>query len=428
MKLLAMKENILQFIWKLQLLPLNSLISTNGQPIQILNVGFENLGEGPDFLQAKVEINHQVWAGNVEIHINSSDWYAHHHEADPNYDAVILHVVWEHDVEIFRKSNEIVATLELKPLIPEELLHKFQQLFDKNKKWINCENDIHSIQNFVFKNWLERLYFERLEQKSLLFEAVLDKTKKDWEQTLFVLLAKNFGSKINGTAFYNMAASFDFPILRKVSHNLVSIEALLFGQSGLLESKYESNYYNELKKEYEYLQVKFKLSPINLGQVQFFRLRPPNFPTIRLSQLAVLYHTHQNVFSKFMAMNRMEEYYAFFEISTSNYWETHFTFDKESKKTRKKITASFVDLLLINTIIPLKFMYLKSNGISDYSAILSLIEQLKPEGNTIIEHFNALKIKAENAFESQGLIQLKNEYCSKQRCLECVVGKELLKN
>lgn len=424
----AMKENLLQFIWKLQLLPLNNLISTSGQAIQIINLGIENLGEGPDFLQAKIEIENQLWAGNIEIHINSSDWYAHHHETDMNYDAVILHVVWEHDVQIFRKNNEIVATLELKNLISKELLQKFQQLFDKNKKWINCEKDIHTIQPFVFKNWLERLYFERLEEKSVLFDAILNKTKKDWEQTLFILLSKNFGSKINGASFLTMASSFNFSVLRKVSHNLVSIEALLLGQAGLLEVMHESNYFKELKKEHEYLCVKFKLNPINKGQVQFFRLRPPNFPTIRLSQLAVLYHIHQNVFSKFIEMSSVEEYYTFFEISTTEYWETHFTFDKESKKSKKKLTKSFVDLLLMNTIIPLKFMYLKSNGISDYGEIITLIEQLKPEQNSIIEHFGALKIKAENAFESQGLIQLKNEYCSKQRCLHCAVGKELLKN
>ncbi|WP_299525293.1 DUF2851 family protein [uncultured Lutibacter sp.] len=422
-----MKENLLHFIWKLKLFSSKNLQTVNGEIIEIISTGIENSNSGPDFLNAKITINKQLWAGNVEIHINSSDWYAHNHEVDENYDAVILHVVWEHDVEIFRKSNEAIATLELKNYISKDLLNKHNQLFSKTKKWINCENDISTINSFVLAHWFERLYFERLEQKSIQIQQILTKTNTDWESTLFVLLAKNFGLKINADAFMNFANSFDFSIVRKVSFKPDELEALFFGQAGLLSKTSESVYFIKLKEQYDYLKLKFKLIPISNNQVQFFRLRPNNFPTIRLSQLASLYGTHQNLFSKIIEINTIEGYYDLLNVSTSKFWKTHYTFEKESKTSEKKLTKSFVDLLLINTIIPLKFMYLKSLGKSDFSTLISIIEQIKPEKNTIISNFNDLKIKSNNAFESQALIQLKNEYCNKQLCLQCSIGKELLK-
>tara|TARA_R110001583_G_scaffold114876_6_gene265403 strand:+ start:14268 stop:15539 length:1272 start_codon:yes stop_codon:yes gene_type:complete len=423
-----MKENLLHFIWKLKLFTTKNLQTTNKEIIEINSVGIENSNEGPDFLNAKIVINEQLWAGNVEIHLKSSDWYAHNHEIDENYDAVILHVVWEHDVEIFRKSEVEIATLELKNYISKDLLNKHLQLFSKPKKWINCENDIFSIDSFVLNNWVERLYFERLEHKSKQIQQILSATNNNWEATLFNLLAKNFGLKINADAFLNFSKSFEFSIVRKVSSNSEQLEALFLGQAGLLSNEYESNYYKKLKETYEYLRVKFKLSPISKGEIQFFRLRPNNFPTIRISQLAELYHLYQNLFSKVIEITTLDGFYDLFNVSTSQFWKTHYTFDKESKKSTKKLTKSFVDLLLINTIIPLKFMHLKSLGNTDYSAIFSIIEKIKPEKNTIITKFNELKIKSNNAGQTQALLQLKNEYCNKQLCLQCAVGKELLKS
>lgn len=421
-----MKENLLHFIWKLKLFSFKNLQTTNGEIVEIISTGIENSNAGPDFLNAKITINEQLWAGNVEIHINSSDWYAHNHEIDENYDSVILHVVWEHDVEIFRKSNDAIATLELKNYIQKDILKKHEQLFSKTKKWINCEQDINKVDLFILKHWFERLYFERLEQKSQQINQILTETTNNWEATLFVLLAKNFGLKINADAFLNFATSFDFSILRKISSKPGQVEALFFGQAGLLSNNFESEYYRKLKDEYEYLKLKFKLTPISNNQVQFFRLRPNNFPTIRLSQLALLYSSYQNLFSKVIEIQPVEYFYSLFNTSTSQFWETHYTFEKESKKSVKKLTKSFVDLLLINTIIPLKFMYLKSLGKSDFSSVISIIEQVKPEKNTIISNFKDLKIRSSNAFETQALLQLKNKYCSKQLCLQCSIGKELL--
>lgn len=422
-----MKENLLHFIWKLKLFSSKKMLSTNDQSIEITSAGIENLNSGPDFFNAKIEIDNQVWAGNVEIHINSSDWYKHNHEIDENYDSVILHVVWEHDVEIYRKNGEAITTLELKNYISNEVLKNYEQLFNKNHNWINCEKNINSVDSFVMDNWLERLYFERLEQKSLFINQVLTANLNNWEATLFILLSKNFGLKVNADAFLNFARSFDFSIVRKVSSNIEQLEALFFGQAGLLFNEKESVYFNKLKQEYEYLRVKFNVTPISKGEVQFFRLRPNNFPTIRLSQLAFLLNKNQNLFSKIIEVNSLEGFYKLFEVSTLPFWETHYTFETTSKKSTKKLTKSFIDLLLINTILPLKFVYLKSIGKSDFSSIFSVLEQIKPEKNTIISNFELLKIKSQNAFKTQALLQLKNEYCNKQLCLQCSIGKELLK-
>lgn len=423
-----MKEDLLHFIWKLKLFSTGKLQSTNGEKVEIISNGNQNFNSGPDFLNAKILIDNQLWAGNVEIHINSSDWYVHHHELDENYDSVILHVVWEHDVAIYRKTNEVITTLELKNFISNDLLKNYKQLFSKNKNWINCESEINTISPFVLFNWFERLYINRIENKSKLIEQILKETNNNWEATFFILLMKNFGLKVNGEAFYTTAKSINFSIVRKVSSNIEQLEALFFGQAGLLLNEVESQYFNSLKAEYDYLTVKFHLKPILKEQVQFFRLRPNNFPTIRLSQIAFLYNTYQSLFSKVIEIETIEDYYKLFNITTSPFWETHFTFEKESKKSVKKLSKSFIDLLLINTIIPIKFWYLKSIGKDDVSSIISIAENIKPESNSIISKFNNLKIRSENAFKTQALLELKNEYCNKQLCLQCAIGKELLKN
>jgi len=423
-----MRENLLHFVWKLQLFSTKKIRSTKGEVIYIKSTGLENFNAGPDFLNAKIEINGQLWAGNVEIHVNSSDWYVHNHEIDENYDSVILHVVWEHDLEVFRKTNKPIATLELKNYIPKEVLLNYQQLFDEHKKWINCEKSISAVNKFLLFHWFERLYFERLEKKSEQVNELLKTSNNNWEATLFTLLAKNFGLKTNGEAFIEFAKSFDFSIVRKVSHNKLQLEALFFGQAGLLLNRCESTYFEVLKKEYAYLKIKYKLTPISKVHMRFFRLRPNNFPTIRLSQLANLYHVYQHLFSEVIEIKTVEGFYELFNISTSLFWESHYTFEKESKRSTKKFTKSFIDLLLINTIIPIKFIYLKSLGKLDFSELLTIVNTIKPEKNTIVSKFNSLNISSVDAFETQALLQLRNEYCRKKLCLQCEIGKEILRN
>lgn len=422
-----MQEEFLHYLWKHKKIIANSLKTTKGELVSIINVGEHNHNTGPDFFNAQLKIGEQLWAGNLEIHIKSSDWYLHNHETDVNYDNVILHVVWEHDTEIFRKDNTKIPTLELKHYVPQDALNGYQKLFNNNRKWINCENDFASTPEFIMSNWLERLYFERLERKANDITALLHENTNNWESVLFKMLFKNFGLKVNGDAFASIANSFDFSIIRKQQSNLLGLEALLFGQAGLLEDDCQEAYFLELAKEYQFLKQKFTLTNTNVTSLQFFRLRPPNFPTIRMSQLANMYYLHQNLFSKIIAANTLNEFYTFFTVETSTFWETHYTFNKASKASKKKVTKAFVDLLLINTIIPIKFSYAKQLGKTIDEEIIRMLQQITSEKNSIVDKFNGLKKVSHSALESQALLQLKNEYCDKNKCLKCVVGNSLLK-
>jgi len=422
-----MKEDLLHYLWQYKLFYTTSLKTTNGACLELVSVGSPNEKSGPDFFNAQLRIADQLWAGNVEIHIKSSDWYVHHHEEDVAYDNVILHVVWEHDVEVFTSENSAIPTLELQGLVSKELLESYRKLFSKQQKWINCEKDISTVDAFVVEYWKERLYFERLEKKAIAIEQLLVASKYNWEAVLFQLLAKNFGLNVNGTAFFEMAKQLDFSIIRKESYHLINLESLFFGQLGMLEGGEDDTYCNQLQKEYAYQQKKYNLNREGIATVEYFRLRPSNFPTIRIAQLASLYASQQNLFSKLMSLTTVNEFYDLLVIVTSDYWNTHYTFGKESIKKNKKLTKSFIDLLLINTILPLKFVYLKVYDKFESSEFIYLIQQLKSEKNGVIDHFNTLKIKSKNAFDSQALLQLKNEYCTSQKCLQCAIGSYLLR-
>ncbi|WP_026755226.1 DUF2851 family protein [Sediminibacter sp. Hel_I_10] len=421
-----MQEDVLHYIWKHKKLDVLSLRTTQDEVVEIISVGRHNFNSGPDFFNAQLKIGNQLWAGNVEIHIKSSDWYVHNHEQDVAYDNVILHVVHEHDTDVFRKNNTVIPTLELKNVINPQVLANYDRLFSKGHKWINCEADIQDIDNFVVSNWLQRLFIERLERKSKLIEELLKQSKNDWEAVLFKMLTKSFGLKVNGEAFLSIANSIDFSVIRKVQSNQEQLESLLFGQSGLLDTPNSEPYYHMLKSNYEFLSQKFQLENTHLTPLQFFRLRPPNFPTIRLSQLATLYAQEPNLFSKVIEINSVEEFYKVFRVGTSNFWKSHYTFDKISKTSEKRLTTAFVDLILINTILPLKFCYAKHQGMGLGDEISELMGQIKPEVNGITKGFERLKVKTDSALDSQALIQLKSEYCDKNRCLQCAIGNSLL--
>jgi hypothetical protein len=423
-----MKEEFLYYAWQYQLFYKSTLKSVHRQEINVLKFGVQNKNSGPDFLNAHIKMGDETWVGNVEMHVKSSDWYVHNHENDSNYDAVILHVVWEHDVEVFTKKNQPIPTLELKNYIDKELIIKFNGLINDSKRWIPCEQQIHQMEPFLLHNWLERLYFERLEQKSEFIKELLQETNFDFESVLFRLLAKNFGLKINGEGFFKLASSLDFSIIQKVRFDEIQLSALLFGQAGFLEDELEIPLYKQLQTEYQYLKHKYQLQSIHKNNFQFFRMRPPNFPTIRLAQLINLIFQQQHLFSKIIEIDQKEDFYKLFNVQVLDFWKTHFTFETTSKKSPKKLTKSFVDLLLINTIIPLKFIYLQTKTDFDEETILRLIHQITPEKNAIIEGFADLHITAKNAMESQALIELKNNYCTKKRCLQCAIGIKLVRN
>ena len=425
--LFAMKEEFLHYVWKYQLFSIHNLITTTQETLTIIKPGTHNHNSGTDFLNAHLKIDDQLWVGNVEIHLKSSDWYAHHHEVDENYDAVILHVVWEDDAAVFMKNNKPLPVLVLKDVVSNTAVKNYRNLFAAKQRWIPCEKEIMSVDGFTFENWKERLFFERLERKSEEMNELLVANQNDFEAVLFQLMAKNFGLKVNGAAFLSLAKSIDFSILRKVRFDENQFTALLFGQAGFLEEIIEDEYHQQLKKEYHYLRHKYNLQPIAKNLFSFFRMRPSNFPTIRIAQLVSLYQAHQNLFSKMMKIETLKDFYEMSEVSVHPFWKAHYTFDKSAKSSPKKLTKQFVDLLLINTIIPLKFLYKKNRGEVIENEFLVILQKIKSEKNNIISKFDDMGIKAKNAYDTQALLELKNNYCAKKRCLHCAIGIKILK-
>nr|WP_294775106.1 DUF2851 family protein [uncultured Flavobacterium sp.] len=422
-----MKEDFLHYVWQYKKFDFSNLTTVSGEKLTIVNTGQYLKQSGPDFFNAQIIIGNQKWAGNVEIHLKSSDWYLHQHENDDHYNNVILHVVWEHDTPIFRKDNSEIPTLTLSHYVASEVLNHYWSL-TAPKSWIYCENQIAEIDQFIFKNWQERLFFERLEHKAIPIEELLTETGNDWEAVLFYRLAKNFGLNTNGEIFMKLAKSIPFSIIRKEGFEVENLEALLMGKADLLPVEAEDFYSKELQNRSVYLSQKHRLQKTYIEPVQFFKHRPDNFPTIRLAQLAMLYHKQQQLFSKIINTHSLADFYKLFDIGVSPYWENHYQFEKESPKKKKQFSKSFIDLLVINTIVPFQFAYAKSQGKEISESLLQLMETIEPEKNIIIEKFANFGIKSKSAFETQSLLQLKNKYCNQAQCLQCAVGIQLLKS
>tara|TARA_R110000751_G_scaffold100572_2_gene194489 strand:- start:3724 stop:5037 length:1314 start_codon:yes stop_codon:yes gene_type:complete len=421
-----MKEDLLHFIWKFKKYPINGLVTTSGEAINVVSTGIHNHLSGPDFFNAQLELNQQLWAGNVEIHIKSSDWYAHNHQEDSNYDNVILHVVWEDDLSVFRKDGSQIPTLALKEYIPLKILDTYQNLFDaRNYKFINCENEFIRVDEFIKDNWMDRLFVERLEQKTAIINKLLEETNNNWEHVLFLMLLKTFGSKINGETFMEIGKSIDFSIIRKLYNKPLEMESLLFGQANLLNGADEGDkYFNDLKKEYAYLKHKYNLNSV-FKSPEFFRLRPSNFPTIRIAQLSAIYVKNNNLFHLLIEKDE-PNVSGVLNAEISEYWEDHFNFGKTSKKSKKRVTISFLDLLMINTIIPLKFAFQRYKGSVDNDALLKIMSDIKKEENNLISKFGKLGVIVKSAKDSQTYLQLYNNYCSKDKCLDCAIGASLM--
>ncbi len=421
-----MKEDFLHHVWQFKKFDIAKLKTTNGESIQILNSGQYLQLAGPDFFNAQLIIGNQKWAGNVEIHVKSSDWYIHNHEKDSNYDSVILHVVWEHDIPIFRKDNSEFPTLELKEYVALSDLHKYQSLVSQ-KSWIYCQNELRNVDKFIFKNWQERLFFERLERKSQLILELAETSNHDWEAILFCLLAKNFGLNTNGELFYKVARSIPFSVVRKESFSTQSLEALLLGQANLLSHDFQDSYAKELQKSYNYLVQKYQLHEKVAGSVEFFKHRPDNFPTIRLAQLANLYFHRKNLFSLVINAITITELYEVFTIGVSEYWETHYNFDKESVKKMKRLSKSFINLVIINAIIPLRFAYAWSHKKDISQELIDLATLISAEQNAVVDKFQSFGLEVKTVFESQTLLELKKNYCDNKKCLDCAIGHFILK-
>ena len=422
-----MKEDFLHYIWRFKKFNLNHLLTTRNEKLSVISVGQYLQTSGPDFFNAQIIINAQKWAGSVEIHIKSSDWYLHNHHDDSAYDNVILHVVWEHDTDVFRRDNSPIPVLQIKDFVNTDLVQNYYKLLSP-KNWIYCEADIGKIDKQLINTWKERLFFERLERKSQpIFELLLS-TNSDWEAVLFYQLAKNFGLNSNGESFLNIAQAITFSVFRKECENELNLESLLFGFAGLLNFEFEEQYPNQLQTQFVYLVKKHKLSTINFFNVEFFKHRPDNFPTIRLAQLAEVYYKNKNLFAAILSASSAKQIYEVFSISVNEYWKTHYQLDRISPVKKKCLSKSFIDLLIINTIVPLRFAYAKSRGDDIQRDSFEMLHKISAESNVIISKFRELGVEACDAMDSQALLQLKNEYCNKGHCLKCCVGAELMKS
>ena len=423
-----MREDFLHFIWRFKKFNWLNLQTTQGETVEVLQAGTHNTNAGPDFLEAQIRIGDTLWSGSVEIHVNASEWLAHQHQHDPAYHNVILHVVWENDKPIQRgQTNEAIPTIVLKNRVQGDLLDKYQAILH-NQHWIPCQHHFFEVSQLTKSMWLERLLVERLERKTALFTEVLAQNKSNWEETFYQILARNFGGKINDEAFHTLARSIPLLTLTKHKDNPLQVQALLFGQAGLLDDNFEDSYPNSLKKEYAYLRQKHQLTPIPKSMWRFLRLRPANFPTIRIAQFATLIATSVHLFSKTIEHQTAAHWHEMFQRPLPEYWDTHYVFDKPSKDAKKILGKSTINLLLINAVVPCLFAYGSFRNEEEYKEkAIQLLETLKPEQNNIMEGWDALGLQAQNAAQSQALIELKNVYCQKQACLQCAIGNKILK-
>lgn len=423
-----MNEEFLHYIWKSGNFDIHDLSTTKGEELQIFKKGFYNTNSGPDFSDARIKLGDTTWAGNIEVHIKSSDWEKHGHTADKNYDSIVLHVVYEDDKPVKRSNGELIPTLELKNRITGQVYGKYLYLMGA-KSWIPCAKEFGSIDGFVRDNWLDRVLIQRLERKSGEILQNLQHLNNDLEEAFYVQLAGNFGFKINTEPFKRLARSLPYKVIAKHRYSLVQIEALLFGQAGLLEVFFKDEYPIKLQNEYKVLKAKFGLVPIPAHNWKFMRTRPSNFPTIRISQFANLLHSNTNLFSTLLEANKLSEIEKVFDVSTSEYWRNHYQFDKESRAADKLLGESAIQNIIINTIVPFLFVYANYKGKEELKdKALKLLEEIPAEKNHIITGFSKLGFKAGNAAQSQALIEQKNEFCTHKKCLNCGISNQIFKN
>jgi hypothetical protein len=421
-----MPEEFLQYIWQNRLFTTNQLQTVEGDRLEIIDQGRKNTNSGPDFFNAKIKLNETTWAGNIEIHKAASDWQKHQHTNNKAYDNVILHVVETADTSIARSNGEIVPTLILS--YPEQLKHNYQNLINA-QTWIACENQFHKIDPILLQLGFNRLMIDRLETKTQAIVELLEQNNNNWEETFFQLLARMFGFKVNAVPFELLAKSLSIKTLLKHKNNLFQLEALLFGNSGLLNQQLLGDeYYLRLRDEYSFLYKKYNLKGIEGHLWKFMRLRPPNFPTIRISQLAALIYQSEGLFSKILDIESTEKLKQLFRVKASEYWDKHYNFNKASKNTQaKELGDTAAHILIINVIVPFLFVYgEKQNKPRLKNRALGFLENLPAESNSVISKWAKLGVQARSAFDSQALLQLKNYYCESKKCLNCQLGVKLV--
>jgi Protein of unknown function (DUF2851) len=423
-----MNESFLHYLWQFQYFDKNDLRSAEGEPISILKVGFLNSNSGPDFSDAKVKIDGIEWAGTVEIHIKSSDWHAHHHQTDAAYENVVLHVVWENDKPVLRRDKTLIPTLELKNRVDVSLVKEYKKLINSPGA-IACEKSFAHVDDLVKFSMLDKALMQRLENKANNVKEILKLNKGDWEETCYQLLAKNFGFKVNADPFYQLAKSLPFKIIQK-QNDLLQVEALLFGQAGMMETKTKDSYITDIFQEYKLLAQKYSLneSRLNPAQWRFLRLRPANFPTVRIAQFASLLYSSKNIFSRLISTYSFSFLQKLLSIDQSPYWKTHYRFGKKAKSEVPDIGESSIQNIIVNTVAPLLVAYGKYKDEQLFiDKAVELLQQLPAEQNKITRTWSGLGLNVKTAFDSQSLIELYNNFCLKRQCLNCSVGISILK-
>ncbi len=414
-------EKLLQYIWQFQLFVNTDFVTAEGMPLNLLHQGSLNNNQGPDFTDGRVSYHETVWVGNIELHVRSSDWFEHGHSSDCNYKNVILHVVWIHDATI----ELPFPTLVIKDYVDEALLLRFSDLM-KIAAFVACDKEIGVVDEIVVEKWKERLLAERLLQKAQLFLKEWEQTKGDWDEVCWRYLAKSYGGKVNGEGFYQLARSLPWKQLKRERADRFRLEALLLGQAGLLEEELLDDYFLSLKKEYAHLTRKWNLQPIR-NSMYLLRMRPSNFPALRISQLAGFIHLNEYLLSGFLHTKQIFALKSWMTSAASSYWDHHYRFGDTSAYLVKKTGESFLEAIVINTIVPAVFAFgLHHQDDSFCKLAIEWLSALDAESNGIVDGFKKTGLKVQSAFDSQALIQMKLNYCDKKLCLDCSIGNAVL--
>jgi len=424
---MSIPEDFLHYLWKFRLFSQQGLATAAGDSIEIISVGLHNKNAGPDFESAKIRIGKTLWVGNVEIHLRSSDWERHQHQLDQTYDSVILHVVANHDKDIFRTDGTKIPAVSLGALIPQKISDNYLRL-QESMEWIPCGKQISSLNPFHIRTWLHRVEIERLEEKSGSINEVLNEFKGSWDDAFYIFLARNFGFKTNAMPFEMLARSLPQTLLARYKNRPLQIESLIFGQAGFLLSKHMDEYPEILRKEYLFLQKKHLLQPMDNYLWKYMRMRPVNFPTIRLAQFAALIIRSNHLFSRILIETDMRKIIGMFDnLPVNDYWRKHFRFDTETACSYPGFGKQSIDNILINTVSIFLMAYGRSTDSAEHiSRSISLLENLPGETNALVNRFKETGLNVENAFFSQSLLQLKKAYCDQKKCLSCGIGMKLL--
>jgi hypothetical protein len=422
-----MQESFLHYIWQFQYFDKKELQVSSGEKLEVFFPGTLNDDAGPDFSNAKIRLGNIDWAGSIEIHVKSSGWYDHHHDADGAYENVVLHVVWDEDKEVLRNDGTAIPTLVLKGRVDETIITRYQKLV-QNPSAIPCEKIFPKVSDIVKYGMLDKALMQRLENKANQIVQLLQPSNNDWEEVTYQLLARNFGFKINYDPFFQLANVVRRKTLLKHGDNLTQIEALLFGQAGFLDFGIQDDYFKELQREYKVLSSKYDLGNQKLRREswKFLRLRPANFPTIRIAQFSALFQKNRNFFSKLIEPD--VEIVKLFDVRTSSYWHSHYRFGRKTARSISGLGMESVNNLLINTVVPLLVAYGKSQDDQEMiDRAVALLHGIKAEKNKITKAWSEIGLPVKDSFDSQALIELNNHYCLKRRCLACNIGVDILK-